>query len=320
MALRLAQLPLASLVLLDWNESRLLELEETWPKKLEAKWETAEFVLADAGDADALEHIFQAHQPGVVFHAAAHKHVPLLEEQPFAAITNNIFATEAVASAAAEHRAHVVLLSTDKAVDPASVMGATKNIAEKIVLRNHGLVLRLGNVLASSGSVAEVFAKQIMEGGPLTIMDLAARRYFLTMDEAVGLLIIAAQFESTALLAPDLHADHSIAELAGFMMRALAPGSELSIQFSGLRPGDKLIERFWGDCESASATNSGLVRICTDPREQPEFEGNLSALRVAVHERDLSSGLAWLRSLVPGYHPSRKVQSLAERCAHRVQA
>jgi FlaA1/EpsC-like NDP-sugar epimerase len=320
LALRLAQLPSTSVVLVDWDESRLLELQESWSKLVDAKWGRAEFVLANVGDADALDHIFQARQPHFVFHAAAHKHVPLLEQQPFAAIANNIFVAETVAATAAKHRARVVLLSTDKAVYPTSVMGATKRVAERIVLRNRGIVLRLGNVLASSGSVTEIFASQIAQDGPLTVTDPAARRYFLTKDEAVDQLLIAAQFGCTAVLAPDLRDDHGVVELAGFMMRALAPGSELAIQLSGLRPGDKLSERFWDDCESVSPTSSGLISIRADEAEPSEFEQELAALRAAVCERDLSAALARLRTLVPGYRPSPTVQALAEKNVNWVRA
>lgn len=136
-----------------------------------------------------LDELFAAHAPRIVFHMAAHKHVPLLEQQPLAAIANNIFATETIAATAATCGARVVLLSTDKAVESISVIGATKRVAEEIVLAAGGTVLRLGNVLASTGSVTEVFAHQIARGGPLTITDPAAHRYFLTLDEPVNLLL-----------------------------------------------------------------------------------------------------------------------------------
>jgi FlaA1/EpsC-like NDP-sugar epimerase len=118
--------------------------------------------------------------------------VPLIEEQPLAAIANNVFATETVVASASACNARIVLVSTDKAVAPASMMGATKRLAEQIVLASHGTVLRLGNVLASHGSVTEVFARQIASGLPLTVTDPAARRYFLTIAEAVELLLAAA--------------------------------------------------------------------------------------------------------------------------------
>jgi FlaA1/EpsC-like NDP-sugar epimerase len=313
LALRLARLPLSSLVLLDSNEAGLLQLQESWSANPHAQRDIAKFVLASAGDIAALEHIFQAYRPHIVFHAAAYKHVPLLEQQPFAAILNNIFVTETVTAMAAKHHARVLLLSTDKAVLPTSVMGATKSVAERIVSRIGGSVLRLGNVLATRGSVAEIFAEQTMHGGPLTVTAPGARRYFLTIDEAVDLMLAAAQIGCTAILAPDLRFDHSIAELASFIGNALAPGREISIQYSGLRPGEKLTERLWGDFESTCPANSGLLSISADRSEPLEFDGGLAALRGAVSERDLTATLAQLRTLVPGFIPSKALQALAEK-------
>ncbi len=151
------------------------------------------------GDQGLLEHIFAAHAPRIVFHAAAFKHVPLIEEQPFAAIANNIFATATLTCAAAAHHARVILLSTDKAVQPASFMGATKRVAEHIVRSAGGTVFRLGNVLGSSDSVSEIFAQQIARGGPITVTDPAARRYFLTLEEAVNLLLLRPRIPSHLL-------------------------------------------------------------------------------------------------------------------------
>jgi FlaA1/EpsC-like NDP-sugar epimerase len=320
LGLRLARLPLASLILLDSNESHLMQLQEAWMELGKRTKVAAEFVLADAGDTIALEHLFEAHRPDIVFHAAAYKHVPLLEQQPFAAIASNIFVTETVAASAARHRAHLVLLSTDKAVHPVSILGATKRASEEIVLRNHGSVLRLGNVLASSGSVTEIFASQIKRGGPLTVTDPAARRYCLTMDEAVDLLLIASQAGCATVLAPDFPSDQSIAELARFMARSLAPDCETAIQFCGLRPGDKLTERLWDDWESASPANDGFLSISSDRRDPAEIEEGLAALRSALRELDLSAALALLRCLVPGFTPSQAVQALVEKHAPWVRA
>ena len=195
LALRMAALAPPKLILLEASESHLYRLESQWAAAAAANSGVAAQVtpiLGSAADRALLDEIFSIHAPRIVFHAAAFKHVPLMEEQPLAAIQNNIFATEILVHAAAAHGARVVLLSTDKAVEPASVMGATKRVAEQIVLAHGGTVLRLGNVLASRASVAEVFARQIFLGGPLTVTDPAARRYFLTVDEAVNLLLFAA--------------------------------------------------------------------------------------------------------------------------------
>jgi len=326
LALRLAQSGSSRTVLLDASENHLYQLQQALAGT-GASPNTA-FVLGNAGDAALLEDLFAAHRPRMVFHAAAHKHVPLLELQPFAAIANNIFATETLVAAAAKHGARALLLSTDKAVQPASVMGATKRIAEKIVLASGGTVLRLGNVLGSSGSVTEIFAEQAARGGPLTVTDPKARRYFLTMEEAVDLLLqaahmaahIAASAGSGAVLAPALDADHSIAELAGFIARALGDSRELPVHFTGLRPGDKLVERLWDDGECASPAKDGLLLIHSVRPESSDFASGLSALRAAVRERDLAAALAALRALAPGFRPSETVLALAQKSTPRVCA
>lgn len=162
LALRVAQSAASALVLLEACENNLYHLRRAWGDEMERGTAVpASFILGDAGDRATLAHIFAMYRPHLVFHAAAHKHVPLLEQQPLAAIANNILATQIVTEVAADYGARVVLVSTDKAVAPASVMGATKRVAEQVVLDSGGTVLRLGNVLASSGSVTELFAQQI---------------------------------------------------------------------------------------------------------------------------------------------------------------
>jgi FlaA1/EpsC-like NDP-sugar epimerase len=296
-------------VLVEASESNLSSLEQAWREETnsyEGQGASASFHLADAGDRAGLEEIFSAHAPRLVFHAAAYKHVPMLEERPLAAISNNIFATEVVAAAARAHGARVILLSTDKAVLPVSVMGATKRVAEKIVLAQGGTVLRMGNVLDSSGSVTEVFAKQIADGSPLTVTDPAARRFFLTMNEAVNLLLLAAAPTARGvLLAPAQLAEYSIVELARFMAHALAPGREIPIIYTGLRPGEKHAERLWDDSERARPwENCGVYSIASDAPDAAEFEDDLGRLRAALDQRDLPAALRGLCALVPGYQPT----------------
>jgi FlaA1/EpsC-like NDP-sugar epimerase len=271
-------------------------------------------------DRALLQEIFSTHRPGIVFHAAAFKHVPLMEEQPLAAMANNIFATETLAQVAAAHGARVVLLSTDKAVEPASVMGATKRVAEQIVLAAGGTVLRLGNVLASRDSVAEVFARQIEQGGPLTVTGPTARRYFLALDEAVNLLLGAALHPETGtLLAPVLPATHSIAEMARFMAQALKPASAIPIEFTGPRSGDKETELLWKTGELACpAGQDGMVQVETDPLPGTQLESRLAGLRAALEVRDIAEALDALRALVPDYAPSGAVLKLAHECGPRV--
>jgi O-antigen biosynthesis protein WbqV len=213
-----------------------------------------------------------------------------------------------------------VLLSTDKAVEPASIMGATKRVAECIVLGAGGTVLRLGNVLASSNSVAESFARQIAEGGPLTVTDPAARRYFLTIDEAVDLLIAASgEPERPVLLAPDLRSPQYVTDLARFMACALAPDREISIDFTEPRAGDKELERLWSSDESAvAAATPGLFSIRSALAAEAAFDRELGALLSATRGRDLPTALAILRSLVSDFTPSAALLALVQRSASRV--
>jgi FlaA1/EpsC-like NDP-sugar epimerase len=322
LAMRLTQLAAPRLILLEAAENSLFHLERALDREPHSPAAAqATFVLGNAGDRSTLDDLFTAHRPRLVFHAAAHKHVPLLEQQPFAAIANNIFATETVAAAATAHGARVVLVSTDKAVEPASVMGATKRVAEQIVLRGGGTALRLGNVLASSGSVAEVFAQQIVQGGPLTVTDAEARRYFLTKDEAVNLLLFAAAHAASVILAPALDHAHGIAELAGFMARVLAPGREIPVQFTGLRPGDKVAELLWEASEIAHpVAHTPLLRIESTLPASPQFDNQIAALRASVYDRDLAAAIAHLRALVPGFHPSQTVLDAASKDVRPVTA
>lgn len=311
LALRLAALGLPLLVLLEASESHLYALQRNWSEA--GLTSPVVFVLGSVANPALLEEIFTVHAPGLVFHSAAFKQVPLLEEQPLAAIENNVFGTQCVVEASSGAR--VILLSTDKAVSPISVMGATKRAAEQIVLDSGGTVLRLGNVLASRDSVAEVFARQIAAGDPLTITEATACRYFLTIDEAVNLLLsAAAEPEPAALLAPELPATHRIIDLARFMVRELGSGRRIQIEFIGPRAGDKESERFWSATETARpARTRGLLSVESPLVSGEELRAALAGLRGALDTRDLAAALAQLRVLVPDYLPSAALMSLADR-------
>lgn len=313
LAERLGALGPSSLVLLDSAESRLYQLQQSWardgiPGKMSA-------VLGSVVDRSLLDEVFTIHAPRIIFHAAAFKHVPLLEGQPFAAIANNIFGTLTLTRIAAANQARVVLLSTDKAVAPSSIMGATKRVSELIVLAAGGAVLRLGNVLATRDSVSEVFAKQIAEGRALTVTDPAARRYFLTIDEAVNMLLIAATAPGPPLLlAPELSAPHYITDLAHFMAHTLGNDGTVEIDFIGQRPGDKEVEHLWSEAESPRpARENGLLSIPPPPLPDGAMEEAFAELRTALLARDLNATLAELAVFVPDYTPSSKVLELAAR-------
>ena len=312
LALRLA-VHGARLILLESSEMALHELQQAFADR--GAGDRAAFYLGSAGDGILLNEIFAVHRPHLVFHAAAFKHVPLLEEQPLAAIANNVLATQVLVAAASVNDAHIVLLSTDKAVAPAAVMGATKRAAEQIVLANGSVVLRLGNVLASRGSVAEVFAEQIATGRSLTVTSPAARRYFITVDEAVDLLLAAAGDPvKPSLFVPNLHVSHYIVDLARFMARTLAPHREISLEFTHLRAGDKESEFLWSAAETPFAVGAnGLVRVNSPSLPTDRLERLLGNLQAAVELREGSIALTILCKLVPDYTPSNVVRTLRSR-------
>ncbi len=301
----------SALLLLDASESRLYGLQQDWLVNGLAGAPIP--VLGTVNDRTLLDEVFSIHAPKLVFHAAAFKHVPLLEQQPLAAIANNVFGTLSLARAAQGHGARVVLLSTDKAVEPSSIMGATKRVSEQIILSSGGVVLRLGNVLGTRDSVTETFARQIATGNALTVTDPAARRYFLTVDEAVNMLLIAAtEADGPIVLAPELTRPQYITDLAHFMAKELAPERTVEIDFIGKRPGDKEAERFWSRTESPRPANEhGLLAIESTVLTDADLETRLSALRTAVDARDLAGAIAELCGIVPDYSPSTAVQSLA---------
>jgi FlaA1/EpsC-like NDP-sugar epimerase len=311
LALRLADAG-ASLILLESSESSLYDLQRAFANLPHVS--RATFCLGSAADGSLVDEVFALHHPRLVFHAAAFKHVPLLEEQPLAAIGNNVFVTESLVAAASAKHARVVLLSTDKAVAPASVMGATKRIAEQVVLDGSGTVLRLGNVLATRGSVTEVFARQLAAGLPLTVTDPAARRYFLTIEEAVGLLIsAAAEAHRPSLFVPQLPDPHFIAELARYVAGWLAPGHYVAIEFTHLRTGDKETEHLWSASETPRpALSNGLVSIDSPCSTRAQLDSSLKTLHSAVGARDLSAALTVLRAIVADYAPSETVLKLCD--------
>jgi FlaA1/EpsC-like NDP-sugar epimerase len=317
LALRLAVLTPPKLLLMEAAESSLYKLKQEWAEARVAGVMTP--ILGNTANLPLVEHIFEAHAPRIVFHSAAFKYVSLLEEHPLAAIANNIFATETLARAAAAHGARVVLLSTDKVVAPTSVMGATKRVAEQIVLAFGGTVVRLGNVLGARDSVTDIFARQIALGGPVTVTDPAARRFFLTLDETVNTLLAAAAFEEpSTLLAPTLPAPHYIADLAHFMAQELAPGREIAIDFTQLRSGEKDSERMWTAGQAAQFIklqnwDAPLVAVQAPLLTAEQLGVGLAHLRAALDVRNLAGALVSLRQLVPDYTPGQAVLELSRQ-------
>lgn len=257
------------LLLLGHGENSIydihLELRETHPE-LELRP-----IIADIQDETRIRQVFEQFRPGVVFHAAAHKHVPLMEENPAEAIKNNIFGTLHVAKSADEFGAkRFVLISTDKAVNPTSVMGATKRAAECIIQSLNAqsetafVAVRFGNVLGSRGSVIPLFRRQIAAGGPVTVTHPEMMRYFMTIPEAVQLVIQAASMgEGGEVFVLDMGEPVRIVDLARDLIRlsGFEPDVDIPIVFTGIRPGEKLLEELLTAEEGAEATRHERIYV-----------------------------------------------------------
>jgi FlaA1/EpsC-like NDP-sugar epimerase len=227
-------------------------------------------IIGELQDREYMRYILGRLRAHVVFHAAAHKHVPLLEANPVEAVKNNVFGTQNVVDAAqASGVERFVLISTDKAVQPGSVYGASKLIAEELVLRQDGegrafLVVRFGNVLGSRGSILPLFRKQILKGGPVTITHPEAKRFFMTIPEAVSLVLQAGGLgQPKGLYLLDMGEPVLIRELAEQMIRfyGYEPETEIPIVYTGLRPGEKIQERLWAEGDNPLPTEHAKLLI-----------------------------------------------------------
>ncbi len=236
LSLRIAHIRPRRLILLDCSEQALYHLRACL--KVNNLYDQVTLLLGSITDARLLHETFHSTSPDTIFHAAAHKHLPLLEEHPLAAIANNALATDTLLRVAAEHNVlRTILLSTDKAASPASVLGITKHVAEMNTLRHGGVVLRLVNVLGTHGSVVPAFLNQIAAGKPITVTHPSAKRYFLTPEEAVDLLLTASIGASEATtLVPAVFQSHSILDLARFLLAHYAPSSCSSVFHSSDTP------------------------------------------------------------------------------------
>jgi len=264
--------------------------------------------------------VFERHRPDIVLHAAAHKHVPFLEAHPHEAVDNNIFGTFNVMEAARDFGSlKVVNISTDKAVNPTNVLGASKRIAEGIVLHMAGQAgpgamfssVRFGNVLGSRGSVVPIFKEQIERGGPLTVTHPAMVRYFMTIPEASQLVIQAGLFGDTSrVYVLDMGKPVRIVDLALDMARlsGLTPGRDIKIEFIGLRPGEKIEEELFMEGErSQTRVHPKLMEVLPHRIPPDRLEAVLDAFRAAMtlpYEARQPELVRLLKELVPTYRPS----------------
>jgi FlaA1/EpsC-like NDP-sugar epimerase len=304
------------LVLLENSEQNLYEIHTELDGLVHAA--THFPVLGDVADSALLDEIFVEHSPQVIFHAAAFKHVPLMEAHPLAAIRNNALGTYALAKAAARHAAEkLVMLSTDKAVSPRSLMGVSKRVAELVLIalanEQTGMIsVRLGNVLGAQGSVGPLFLQQIRRGGPVTVTHPEARRYFLTMGETVGLVLTAASLDS-GVWVPDLGSSLRILDLAEYLIRqaGLTPGEDIPIAFIGSRPGEKLEEQLVSGQESKEDNAiSGLHKVNSLAAGPGDFAMAFAEVEETVRRRDVGALIHTLCRVVPDYQPSAAVLEL----------
>ena len=266
LCLQVADLNPEKIIALDNNESGLFDLQNTFKNQ---KNLTLVPLVADITDKNTIDSVFKNYQPVVVFHAAAYKHVPLMQVYPHQAIRVNVLGTIIIADAAKKYGTEIfVMVSTDKAVEPSSVMGATKRLAEMVVLQSKTetvskfSAVRFGNVLRSRGSVVPTFEKQIDSGGPVTVTHKDMERYFMSISEAVRLMIqAAANANGGELFMLDMGDPISIDQLAHRLirLRGLRPGVDIAVEYVGKRPGEKVYEKLIGDTEELLPTSHQSV-------------------------------------------------------------
>jgi O-antigen biosynthesis protein WbqV len=317
----------ARLVLIDNAEFNLYAIDAELQASFSALPRAA--LIADVRERARLDAIFARERPDLVFHAAALKHVPIVEDNPNEGVLTNVIGTKNVADACVEAGVGaMVLISTDKAVDPTSVMGATKRIAESYCQargadraarrRTHFITVRFGNVLGSSGSVVPLFQRQIAAGGPVTVTHPEVSRYFMTTREAVELVLqasaLGAREEEPSIFVLDMGTPIKIADLARQMIRLAGrqPERDIAIQFTGLRPGEKLHEALFHDGERrGDAGLAGLHRAFSRPLDPLLIARQVDELGGAARAGLTPRTLALIAALVPEYHADETTRQAA---------
>lgn len=283
------------LIVLDICENALFELDHELIKSFGKG--RHEIVVGSIRDMDCLNRVFSTYRPQIVFHAAAHKHVPLMELNPEEAIINNICGTQNTANAALNYGVErFVLISTDKAVKPANTMGATKRVAEMLIqslsaesTRTIFTAVRFGNVLGSNGSVIPLFQKQIREGGPVTVTHPQMERYFMTISEAAQLVMQAGAMASGGeIYVLEMGKQIKIIDLANELIRlsGMENGRDIKIEFTGLRPGEKLSEELIRADETKIRTNNPKIYMCSPAEKNRDFMSSLKQFQASLCDPD----------------------------------
>jgi len=273
-------------------------------------------LIADVLDIERMRGIFHRFKPHLVFHAAAHKHVPLMENQPHEAFRNNVVGTKQLARLSVEFNVErFVFISTDKAINPTNVMGATKRLAELYLQAFQGvhgsgskfMAVRFGNVLGSSGSVIPTFKRQISIGGPVTVTHPEVTRYFMTVQEAVGLVLQSAtQGVGGEIFVLDMGKLIKIVDVARQLIElsGLKPEIDIEIKFTGLRPGEKLFEEINYNCENMVPTNHPkIMRFTREPPSYDDLEKGLIDIQERGASREVGQLKLEIQKLLPEYKP-----------------
>lgn len=312
---QIARFSPAAIVAYEMSESALFHLD----RQMRLMFPNVPFLpeIGSVQNHARLAEVFECHKPSVVYHAAAYKHVPLMEMHVFEAVENNILGTEALALAAARYGVNdLVMISSDKAVRPTSIMGTTKRVAELLIhsLQDGGtryVSVRFGNVLGSNGSVIPIFKEQIAAGGPVTVTHPDMQRYFMTIPEAAQLVLQASTMgRGGEIFVLDMGSPVKIVDLAHklIFLSGLRPGKDIQIEFTGVRPGEKLFEELSNLEEDTVPTHHDKIKIFTGPGiPYNVMKRHLASIREICARRDLTSLVQELTQIVPDYNPDAQL-------------
>ncbi len=319
---QIAKMAPKKLIILDIYENGAYDIQQ----ELKIAYGTSlqvQVEIASVCDREEMEKIFLRHKPQIVIHAAAHKHVPLMEHNCCEAVRNNVFGTENIVNLSQKHGVKkFIMVSTDKAVNPTNVMGATKRMCEMIVLSRKGgstqfSATRFGNVLGSNGSVIPLFKRQIAVGGPVTLTDRRIIRYFMTIPEASQLVLQSgAMAKNGELFVLDMGKPVKILDLAENMIRlsGFEPYQDIDIIETGLREGEKLYEELLIKTEELDKTENEMIFVERDnPLDKEEIDEKLRLLRAALETGDDERVRAALKLAVPTYHAPEEVNATAQK-------
>jgi len=306
----------SQLILVDHAEFNLYQIDNELQQA--ENYDVCTTLLGDIRDAERMDWVFGHFKPEIIFNAAAYKHVPLVEANPAEGIKTNVLGSCMLADMAASHKCHYfVQVSTDKAVNPANVMGATKRMAEVYCQNLNArcetafITTRFGNVLGSAGSVVPLFKQQIEAGGPVTVTHAEITRFFMTIPEAVSLILQAATMGSGGeIFVLDMGEPVKISDMAKQMIRlaGLTPNKDIDIIYTGLRPGEKLFEELFHEAESLQGTTHPKIMLSnTREVDWDDVQKLLAQIRQACAERDVPSLIALLQQLVPEFTPDKRL-------------